>query len=145
MPEIKKISSTKIKDWLKRETSPISIQIDTKAEKLRDEILKILESLTDVCKILLEKSEKEIEKRRNKTYGRAKALNKLSRVFLDRIQKIEVPNKVSYDSFQNFIQEMQRAVLVSEVDIRKWFPRISPFFIFDIILSTSGPTQSSAL
>jgi chromosome segregation ATPase len=38
---------------------------------------------------------------------------------------------VSYDSFSQFLQETQKAFIVTDVDIRNWFPRISPFFILD--------------
>jgi hypothetical protein len=90
-----------------------------------------IENFTDVSKMLLENSGKEIEKRNMKTYGRARALNKLARMFLDRIRQIKVPEQVYYDSFRDFVQETQRTFLVTEVDVRNWFPRISPFFILD--------------
>jgi len=126
-----KFSSNEIEGWLERETGSIFIPVHEKAQKLIDEMKKILDNITDVCKVLLENSRKEIEKRSRKTYGKARALNKLARLFLKRIQQIEVPDKVSYDSFQDFIQETQKAFTVTEVDIRNWFPRISPFFIMD--------------
>jgi len=129
--EVLKFSSSEIKGWLEKETSSIFVPVHAKAQKLLDEMRKSLESLVDSSKMLLDNSSKEIEKRNMKTYGRARALNKLSRLFLDRMRQIEVPEKVSYDSFRNFVQETQKAFLVTEVDIRNWFPRISPFFILD--------------
>jgi len=131
LSEISKLSSSDVKGWLERETSSIFVPVHTKAEKLRDEIREALENLADVSKMLLENSGKEIEKRNMKTYGRARALNKLARLFLDRLRQIKVPEQVSYDTLREFSQETQKAFLVTEVDIRKWFPRISPFFIFD--------------
>jgi chromosome segregation ATPase len=47
------------------------------------------------------------------------------------MQQIKIPEQVSYDSFNEFVQEIQRAFLVTDVDIRNWFSRISPFFILD--------------
>jgi hypothetical protein len=129
--DVLKLSSSELKGWLEKETSSIFIPVHAKAQKLLDDMRKSIESLTESSKMLLDNSGKEIEKRNMKTYGRARALNKLSRLFLDRMRHIEVPDKVSYDSFQDFIQETQRAFLVTEVDIRNWFPRISPFFILD--------------
>jgi hypothetical protein len=131
LSEILKISSTNVKGWLESETGSIFIPVHSKAQKLLDDMRKSLENLTDVSKMLLENSGKEIEKRNMKTYGRARALNKLARLFLDRIRQIEVPNQVSYDSFRAFVQETQKAFLVTEVDVRNWFPRVSPFFILD--------------
>ncbi|MGQ9530994.1 MAG: hypothetical protein ACUVQX_06205 [Candidatus Bathycorpusculaceae bacterium] len=131
MSEVLKFSLSGIKGWLEKETSSIFIPVHAKAQKLLDEMRKSLESLVESSKMLFDNSSKEIEKRNMKTYGRARALNKLSRLFLDRMRQIEVPEKVSYDAFKDFVQETQRAFLVTEVDIRNWFPRISPFFILD--------------
>ncbi|MEM2118416.1 MAG: hypothetical protein QW386_05300 [Candidatus Bathyarchaeia archaeon] len=131
MTEIVKFSSNEIKSWLEKETSSIFVPVHAKAEKLLGEIRKALESLSDASKMLLDNSAKEIEKRNMKTYGRARALNKLAHMFIDRLRLIKVPEKVTYDSLQQFFQETQKAFLVTEVDIRNWFPRISPFFILD--------------
>jgi hypothetical protein len=131
LSEIQKFSSKDIKGWLESETNSIFIPVHAKAQKLRDEMRKTLESLSDVSKMLLENSGKEIEKRNMKIYGRARALNKLARLFIDRIRQIKVPEQVSYDSLNVFIKETQRAFLATEVDIRNWFSRISPFFILD--------------
>ena len=131
MSEILKISSANVKSWLESETGSIFIPVHSKAQKLLDDMRKTLENLTDASKMLLENSGKEIEKRNMKTYGRARALNKLARLFLDRMRQIKVPDQVSYDSFRAFVQETQKAFLVTEVDVRNWFPRVSPFFILD--------------
>ncbi len=131
LSEILKISSANVKSWLESETGSIFIPVHSKAQKLLDDMRKSLENLADASKMLLENSGKEIEKRNMKTYGRARALNKLARLFLDRIRQIEVPDQVSYDSFRAFVQETQKAFLVTEVDVRNWFPRVSPFFILD--------------
>jgi len=124
-------SSGEVKDWLERETSSIFVPVHEKAQKLLNIMKKTLEKITDICGMLLENSRKEIEKRNMKTYRRARALNKLARLFLERIEQIEVPDKVSYDNFKDFVQETRKALIVTEVDIRNWFPRISPFFIMD--------------
>jgi predicted nucleic acid-binding Zn-ribbon protein len=131
LSEALKFSSSSVKGWLERETSSIFVPVHTKAQKLFDEMRESLESLRDASKILLDNSGKEIEKRNVKTYGRARALNKLARLFLDRLRQIKIPEQVSYDSIRDFAREIQSAFLVTEVDIKNWFPRISPFFIFD--------------
>ncbi|MDH5376557.1 MAG: hypothetical protein OEZ21_11960 [Candidatus Bathyarchaeota archaeon] len=131
MSDMARFSSRDIKDWLERETGSIFIPVHGKAQKLLNEMKRVLEYVTDVSKALLEKSRKEIEKRNMKTYGRARALNKLARLFLERTRQIKVPDEVSYDSFHDFVQETQRAFVVTEVDIKNWFPKISPFFIMD--------------
>ncbi len=131
MSEMIKISSRDVKDWLESETHTIFSPVHVKAEKLLDEMRKALEEITSVCRMLLENSRKEIEKRNMKTYGRARALNKLARLFLERIRQIDMPDEVSYDSFHECAQEIKKAFVVTEVDVRNWFPRISPFFIRD--------------
>jgi hypothetical protein len=131
LSETLKFSSHNIKSWLEGETGSIFTPVHANAQKLTDDMRNALENLADVSKMLLDNSEKEIEKRNMKTYGRARALSKLARLFSDRIKQIKVPDKVSYDSFNAFIQETQKAFAVTEVDIKNWFPRISPFFILD--------------
>jgi hypothetical protein len=131
VPEVLKIASSDVKDWLESETYPIFSPVHAKAEKLCEDMREALEETTNVCKILLESSRKEIEKKNRKTFGRAKALNKLARLFLERIQRIDISQDISYNSFHEFAQETSKAFAVTEVDVRKWFPRISPFFIID--------------
>lgn len=126
-----KLSSSDVKVWLERETGSILNPVHTRAQKLVDEMRKSLDNLTDTSKVLLDNSGKEIEKRNMKTYGRARAMNKLARLFYDRMRQVKVPDKVTYASLSNFVQETQKAFTVTEVDIRNWFPRISPFFILD--------------
>lgn len=131
LSETLKFSSTSIKGWLERETNTLSAPIQSKAQKLFQEMKKALANLSDSCRMLLENSGKEMEKRNAKTFSRAKALNKLARLFTERISKIKTPEKVTYDSFSEFVQGTQKALLVTDIDVRNWFPHVSPFFIFD--------------
>jgi hypothetical protein len=131
LSDIAKFSSSTIKGWLESETGSIFIPVHTKAQKLINDMNKTLEDVKEASKMLLDNSAKEIEKRNMKTYGRARALNKLARLFIDRMRQIKVPDKVSYDSVHEFVQETQKAFIATEVDVRNWFPRISPFFILD--------------
>jgi hypothetical protein len=125
------LSTTEAKAWLEKETGSTLIPVQTQAQKHRDEMQKALLTLADASKMLLDTSAKEIEKRNMKVYNRARALNKLAHLFVERLKKLNVPDKVSYDSLSGFAQEIQKALAVTEVDIRNWFPRISPFFIMD--------------
>lgn len=131
LSETVRLSMSEVKSWLERETSSIFVPVHAKAEKLLDEMRDAINNLVDASQMLFDNSAKEIEKRNMKTYGRARALNKLARLFLDRLKQIKVPEQVSYDNLRDFAQETQKAFLVTEVDVRNWFPRISPFFILD--------------
>jgi chromosome segregation ATPase len=90
-----------------------------------------LQGEVDVSKMLLDNSAKEIERRNMRVYNRARALNKLARLFLDRLKKINAPEQVTYDTLSKFAQDIQRVFIVADIDIKNWFPRISPFFIMD--------------
>jgi hypothetical protein len=131
LSETLKFSSRNIKGWLEKETGSVFVPVHTKAQKLIEEMRRTLESLSEVSKILMDNSAKEIEKRNMKTYRRARALNRLGKLFSERMRQLKVPEKVSYDSFSDFLQELQKVFNVIDVDIRNWFPRISPFFILD--------------
>jgi hypothetical protein len=131
LSETLKFSSTDIKAWLERETGSIFNPVHIRAQKLVEEMGKSVNSLAETSKMLLDNSAKEIEKRNMKTYGRARALNKLAKLWTDRTRQLKVPEKVTYESFSALVQDAQKAFTVTELDIRNYFPRISPFFILD--------------
>lgn len=120
-----------LKQWLEKQTSTTLTPVQAQAKKLRDEMNNALLSLDEICKSLVDNSTKEIEKRNMKVYNRARALNKLAHLFIDRLKKINTPEQVTYDSLSKFTSETQKTLLVTEIDIKNWFPRISPFFIMD--------------
>ena len=131
MSEVLKFSTADLKVWLERETGSIFVPVHVKAQRLLGEMHRVLESLLDASRMLLENSGKEIDKRNMKTYGRARALNKLARLFVERYRQLKAPEKVTYENMDVFVKETQKAFAVTEIDIRNWFPRISPFFILD--------------
>ena len=131
MSEVTNFSSNDIEGWLKEQTSSILTPVQAQAQKLRDDTRDAIESFADVGKMLVDNSAKEIEKRNMRTYNRARAMNKLARLFTERIRKVTIPEQVSYDNLNRFAQEIQKVFLVTDIDIKNWFPRISPFFIMD--------------
>jgi hypothetical protein len=131
LSEALKFSTTDLKVWLEHETKSIFVPVHTKAKKLVDEMRKALDSLIDTSKMLLDNSGKEIEKRNMRVYRRARALNKLARLFVERYHQVKIPEEVTYDSAETFVGEVQKAFTVTDFDVRNWFPRISPFFILD--------------
>ena len=131
MSEVTNFSSSNIESWLKDQTSSILTPVQAQAQKLRDEMRDSIESFADVGKMLVDNSAREIEKRNMRTYNRARAMNKLARLFTERIRKVTVPEQISYDNLNRFAQEIQKVFLVTDIDIKNWFPRISPFFIMD--------------
>lgn len=124
-------TSLEAKRWLESQTNAVLTPVQAKAKRLRDEMDLQIQALIDVSKQLLDVSNKEIEKRNMKVYNRARALNKLARLFLDRLKKLTPPEHVSYDSMNAYVQETQKLLLVTDIDIKNWFPHISPFFIMD--------------
>ncbi|MCX8153744.1 MAG: hypothetical protein N3E52_04850 [Candidatus Bathyarchaeota archaeon] len=126
-----KFSSAEIKSWLEDQTRPILAPVHAQAQKLRDDMREAIQSVTEASKLLFDSSTKEIEKRNMRVYNRARALNKLSRLFLDRLKKVNVPDYVSYENLNKLAQETQKVFLVTDIDVRNWFPRLSPFFIMD--------------
>jgi DNA repair exonuclease SbcCD ATPase subunit len=90
-----------------------------------------IQGVDDVSKMLLDNSTREIERRNMKVYNRARALNKLAHLFVDRLKKLDTPEEISYDTLSRYAQEIQKIFIVFDIDIKNWFPRISPFFIMD--------------
>jgi ACT domain-containing protein len=129
LSEIPGFSSSEIKGWLESETNAILIPLHMKAQKLRDEMAKAIENLADASKMLLENSAKELYQKSPRS--RARGLNKLAHLFLDRTRRIKVPDQVSYDSILEFARETQEVLAVTEIDVKNWFPRISPLFVLE--------------
>ena len=124
-------TSDNIRGWLQDETGSILTPVHEQAKKRRDDMRDAIQSVTEVSKTLLDNSAKEIEKRNMRVYNRARAMNKLARLFTERVRKVTVPDEVSYDNLNKFAQETQKVFMVTDIDIKNWFPRISPFFIMD--------------
>ena len=124
-------SSGEVKHWLENQTSSILSPVHAQAKKLRDDMNMAIEGVGDVSKMLLDNSTREIDRRNMKVYNRARALNKLAHLFLDRLKKINPPEEISYDTLSRYAQEIQKVFIVIDIDIKNWFPRISPFFIMD--------------
>ena len=124
-------SSGEVKRWLENQTSSILSPVHAQAKKLRDDMNNAIEAVGDVSQMLLDNSTREIERRNMKVYNRARALNKLSHLFLDRLKKLNLPEEISYDTLSRYAQEIQKVFIVIDIDIKNWFPRISPFFIMD--------------
>lgn len=131
MTEATQFSTNEIKRWLENQTSAILKPVHTQAKKLSDDMNAQIQTVTEISKMLLDNSTKEIEKRNMKVYNRARALNKLAHLFLDRLKKLNPPEQISYDNLSKYTQETQKIILVTDIDIKNWFPRISPFFIMD--------------
>ncbi|MBN1357262.1 hypothetical protein JW988_00680 [Candidatus Bathyarchaeota archaeon] len=131
MSEATNFSSADIEGWLKEQTNSTLTPVQTQAQKLCDEIRDAVQNFAEVGKMLVDNSSKEIERRNMRTYNRARAMNKLARLFTDRIKKVTIPDKTSYDNLNRFAQEIQKVFIVTDIDIKNWFPRISPYFIMD--------------
>ena len=130
MSEIK-IPSGEIEKWLEEQTRTILTPVQTEAKQLRDEINATIQSEIEVSKMLLDNSTKEIERRNMRVYNRARALSKLAHLFLERLKKIVISEQVTYESLNRLAQETHKVFIVIDIDIKNWFPRVSPFFIMD--------------
>lgn len=105
--------------------------MQAQAKKLRDDLNMAIQGVVEVSKSLLDNSAKEIERRNMRIYNRARALNKLARLFLDRLKKLVAPDQITYENLNKYAQDAQKVYLVTDIDIKNWFPRLSPFFIMD--------------
>ena len=125
------ISSKESGNWLEKETGSILKDAQSKAKEQIADLNLALQELNEVSKMLLDNSSKDVEKKNRKVLNRARALNKLSHMFIDRLRKLNPPEKISYDNVKAFADEVQQMLTVTELDLKNWFPRISPFFIMD--------------
>ncbi|MCW4025382.1 MAG: hypothetical protein NWF01_10175 [Candidatus Bathyarchaeota archaeon] len=119
------------KNWLQTESATTLNPVQAKAKQLKEDLEATIQNLSEASKMLLDNSQREIEKRNMKVYNRARALSKISQTFIDRIKKLDTPQTITYDKLNMYAQETQKIIQVTEQDTKNWFPKISPFFIMD--------------
>lgn len=124
-------TSNEAKQWLENQTNTVLAPVQNQAKERLNTMNLQIQALSDNSKYLFDLSNKEIEKRNMKVYNRARALNRLARVFIDRFKKLPPPDQVSYDNLNRYTQETQKVLIVTDIDLKNWFPRISPYFIMD--------------
>ena len=120
-----------LKTWLERETTSITQPLKTEGKKLTDNLKSRLEDFESVCESFLENSEKEMLKSSPKTYRRAKAAYKLVEKTLETMDKISVPEEISFESVQKLCEDLDKAFTSVGQERWKWFRLIEPYFIFD--------------
>ena len=125
------LSSQEIKNWLDNETNDFLLPIQLEAKKNQENLQEILENIRQVSKSLLDISLNEIEKRNMRVLNRARVLNKLATLFLERIERIKICDQVSYVNLSKEVMETSKIFRVTDIDIKNFFPRISPFFVRD--------------
>mgnify|MGYP001040351492 CR=1 FL=1 len=120
-----------LKTWLERETTSITQPLKSEGKKLTDNLKSRLEDFESICESFLENSEKEMLKSSPKTYRRAKAAYKLVEKTLEIIDKISVPEEISFESVQKLCDDLDKAFASVGQERWKWFRVIEPYFIFD--------------
>jgi len=120
-----------LKTWLERETTSITQPLKSEGKKLTDNLKSRLEDFESVCESFLENSEKEMLKSSPKTYRRAKAAYKLVEKTLETMDKISVPEEISFESVQKLCEDLDKAFATVGQERWKWFRLIEPYFIFD--------------
>jgi len=125
------LSSQEIKNWLDNETNDFLSPIQLEAKKNQESLQEILENIRQISKSLLDISLNEIEKRNMRVLNRARVLNKLATLFLERIKRIKISDQVSYVNLSKEVTETSKIFRVTDIDIKNFFPRISPFFVRD--------------
>ena len=104
-------SSGEVKRWLEDKTGSILSPVHAQAKRLRDDMNDAIQGVADVSKMLLDNSTREIDRRNMKVYNRARALNKLAHLFLDRLKKLNPPEEISYDTLSRYAQEIQKVFI----------------------------------
>ncbi len=124
-------SPNEVKRWLENQTSSTLTPVQAQAKRLRDDMNMSIQGVVEISKAILDTTSREIEKRNMRVYNRARAFNKLAHLFLERLKKLNPPDPITYETLNRYTQETQKVLLVTEIDVKNWFPRISPFFIMD--------------
>ncbi len=131
MSESFQIALADLKEWLQKETAPLTKPLKDKAEKLFKEIKSRLDDVQENGDRIFVKSDKEVQKGSSKTYRCAKAANKMSKNVSDIINQVAVPDDISYENFRLLLGDLGKTFAAIEHERRVWYRRISPYFILD--------------
>lgn len=131
MPEATKIPLEKLKNWLEEETASIVEPLKDKGLSLLKDVGGRLDDVWETCERLFEDGEREMKKGDPKTYRSARAMNRLARNVLEIIEKVTVPDKISYKNLQMLYDNLEKMLASVESERREWFPQVEPYFIID--------------
>jgi len=131
MSEKLEIPLKDFRKWLEQETRSLLEPLEADAKSLLNNLESRLEDLEAACEKLLEDAEKEIQKGSRKTYRRSRAACKFASNVLDAIDKVTLPEQISYQSLSAFCDDYERISMAIERERGRYYPQISPFFIID--------------
>jgi len=120
-----------LKKWLEQETVHVVEPLKERGTSLLKSVNSRLSEVREVCERLLVDGEKEMRKGDPKTYRSARAANRLARNILERVEKVVVPDEISYENLQTLCVELEKTLVLVERERREWFPQIEPYFIMD--------------
>lgn len=131
MSEGIRIALADLHEWLQKEIAPLIEPLEAKSKSLVKEVKKRLEDMRENDDRIFVKSDKEIQKGSSKTYRCAKAANKMSKNISDMIDKIVVPEDISYENLRLLLEDLDKTLAAIDHERRAWYPQISPYFILD--------------
>lgn len=120
-----------LKKWLEQETVHVVEPLKERGTSLLKSVNSRLSEVREVCERLLVDGEKEMRKGDPKTYRSARAANRLARNILEKVEKVVVPDEISYENLQTLCVELEKTLVLVERERREWFPQIEPYFIMD--------------
>jgi len=120
-----------LKKWLDQKTVHVTEPLKERGTSLLTSIDSRLNEVREVCERLSADGEKEMRKGDPKTYRSARAANRLARNVLERVEKVLIPDEISYENLQTLCIELEKTLALVERERREWFPQIEPYFIMD--------------
>lgn len=99
-----------LKKWLEQETVHVIKPLKERGTSLLKGVNSRLNEVQEVCERLSANGEKEMRKGDPKKYRSARAANRLARNVLERVEKVVVPDEVSYENLQTLCVELEKTL-----------------------------------
>jgi len=131
MSQAQQITLTGLKEWLKKETDSLIEPMKNKGKSLLQETQQRLDDGIESNHKIFENSQREMKKNIPKTYRFSRNANKFAENLTKMMEAIKIPEQVSYDSLQEFYNDLSKLITVTEQLRREAYPYITPYFIFD--------------
>ena len=126
-----KIPAEELRKWLEEETAPLIEPLREKGAGMLSDLRSRLDEVSEVSERLFEDAEKEMRRGDSKTYHASRAASRLARNLSDKIRKITIPKKISYESLHTLDDELKEMLTSIGMDRHRWFQHIEPYFIMN--------------
>jgi len=125
----------KLRGWLRSSLSSNLTQVERERDKLLAEISRAVSSLPDYCSQLSQKSEQDMEtKRENRAqYRAAKAVSRATTIISNMCTSTNIPTDKNTVALRSLQRDISKLASEAAMTRQEWLRQIRPYYIIDMM------------